>query len=359
MGGHVLFCGAWDDGPGYPRTATLRAGLVAGGVEVRDCALLAQWAQRRALHRDLRQAIANERPRCIVVPYPGHHVVAGIRARSDVPVVLDLFLSAYDTAIEDRRLAEPGSLAAGLLHRLDARACAAADLVLLDTPENAAYVAALTGLPAEHFGWMPVSDPAANAVAAPWPTSADGVLRILFFGTGVPLHGLATLVEAVAAAPQVELTLVGGTREDRARAGVRLGGRLALAPEFVDRARLQELLGHCQLVAGVFGASNKTQRVVPWKVVHALAAGRPVITADTPAICGWLDGSDAVFLVPAAEPARLAETLRGLAAEPARVARAAAAARPAYDRHFSAARCGERWGTLLERAAALHARRQP
>ena len=367
--GPVLFCGAWDEGPGYPRTTSLRASLQAVGIDVRECRVAAlgaqkqrllrqpwrwpgllwtQWRQRRQLREALREALLRERPRWVVVPYPGHRVVRDIAARCEVPVVLDLFLSAYDTVVEDRRLVAPGSLAAAWLQQLDTKACAAADLVLVDTPENAAYVATLTGLPAERFGWLPVSDPEAPAVPAPWPAVAGGRLQVLFFGTGVPLHGLRTLVDAVAAAPDVQLTLVGGTAPERAQAQCLLGSRLTLEPTFVDRVRLQELLAQSQLVAGVFGDSGKAQRVVPWKLVHALAAGRLVVTADTPAVNGWLDGSGAVFTAPAGDAAALAALLRRLAADPSLVHAAAAAARPAYDRHFAIARLGERWQGLQQ-----------
>lgn len=367
---HVLFAGAWDDGPGYPRARSLRQGLEAAGIEVRECrepglgrtkqALLrapwrlpsAWWQQRRQQQRlaaRLAEAIAERRPRCIVVPYPGHAIVPALRAATDVPIVLDLFLSAYDTVVEDRALAHPGSLVAAWLQHVDTRACRAADLVLLDTPANAAYAAALTSLPAHRFGWLPVGDPDAPAVVTPPPPLRDGRVQLLFFGTGVPLHGLDVLVDAVAWVPQVELVLVGGTAQDRARAASLLGPRLRLEPEFVDRERLGALLREAQLVAGVFGRSGKAQRVVPFKVVHALAAGRPVVTADTPALSGWLEGSGAVATVPAGDPAQLAELLRRLADAPGRLAAAAAAARPAFDRHFAVPCLARRWHVLLAR----------
>lgn len=287
------------------------------------------------------------RARCVVVPYPGHAVVEAVRDTVDVPVVLDLFLSAYDTVVEDRELARPGSLLAWWLQRFDARACAAADLVVLDTPANAAYAQALTGLPAERFGWLPVHDPEAPAEALPWCDGPAELLRVLFFGTGVPLHGLGTLLDAVRAVPAVQLTLVGGTTADRTRAAAELGPRLRLEPEFVDRARLQELLAQSQLVAGVFGSSGKTQRVVPFKLVHALAAGRPVLTASTPAVDGWLDGCGAVFTAPAGDAVQLAARLQELAGAPAEVEAAAAVARVAYDRHFGTERLAARWRELL------------
>jgi glycosyltransferase involved in cell wall biosynthesis len=112
---------------------------------------------------------------------------------------------------------------------------------------------------------------------------------------------------------------------------------------------LQELLQQSQLVAGVFGGGGKAQRVVPFKLVHALAAGRPVLTAATPAVLGWLDGSGSVFTAPAGDADALAAVLRELAADPARVAVAAEAARPAYDRHFATDRLAARWHELLAR----------
>lgn len=367
----VLLCGAWDEGAGYPRTTSLRSGLLAAGYSVGECrvpglgsekqALLrAPWrwpaavargfGRRRLLLRELRDALREATPRCIVVPYPGHTVVGAVRAAAgSVPIVLDLFLSAYDTVVEDRRLVEPGSLIAAWLQRLDARACAAADLVLTDTPANAAYACALTGLPPDRFGWLPVSDPDAPLRPAPWTPPTGGRLRVLFFGTGVPLHGLPVLVSAVARVPAAELVLVGGTYADRAMARELLRDRLQLEPEFVDRARLQRCLDESHVVAGVFGGSGKTQRVVPFKVVHALASGRPVVTADTPAVAAWLDGSGACYTTPAGDVASLAAVLEDLAAAPERLAQAAAAARAAYERSFSTACLARRWSELLGR----------
>ena len=47
-------------------------------------------------------------------------------------MVLDLFLSAYDTAVVDRALVATDSMAARWLRSVDTRACQSADLVLLD-----------------------------------------------------------------------------------------------------------------------------------------------------------------------------------------------------------------------------------
>jgi glycosyltransferase involved in cell wall biosynthesis len=72
---------------------------------------------------------------------------------------------------------------------------------------------------------------------------------------------------------------------------------------------------------GIFGTSAKAARVVPNKVFQAMAVGRPIVTADTPAAREVLtDGEDAV-LVPAGDPGALAEAMIGLASDPERRAR--------------------------------------
>lgn len=370
MSDRVLLCGAWDEGAGYPRTRSLRQGLEAAGIEVSECRVpglgqkkqgmvRAPWRwpmlwntqrrQRRKLLRELEAKVAESRPHAVIVPYPGHGLVRAIKQRVAAPVAFDMFLSAYDTVVEDRKLVHPGSLVAGYLQRLDTKACAAADMVVLDTPENAAYVQALTGLPDERFTWLPVHDPDAPDEIAPWQAPRNGVLELLFFGTGVPLHGLATLIDAVAMVDGVRLTLVGGTEDHRRRAKALLGQKVCIGPAFVERERLRELLEECHLVAGVFGDSNKAQRVVPFKLVHALAAGRPIVTEDSPAVARWLDGSGVVFTSDAGCADHLAETLQELIAKPEVLAAAAHGARAAYERHFGTEQLAERWRQVLLR----------
>jgi glycosyltransferase involved in cell wall biosynthesis len=366
----VLLCGAWDEGAGYPRTRSLRQGLEAAGIEVSECRVpglgqkkqqilrqpwrwpLAWWRQkshRETLLQSLEAKVAEVRPHAVLVPYPGHGLVRTIKERVAAPVAFDMFLSAYDTVVEDRKIVRPGSLIANHLQRMDTKACSAADLVVLDTPENAAYVQSLTGLPADRFAWLPVHDPDAAPHVEPWQAPGDGVLQLLFFGTGVPLHGLKTLIAAVAQVDTVHLTLVGGAEDERRFAKQVLGERVTVGPTFVDNARLRELLDASHLVAGVFGESNKTQRVVPFKLVHALAAGRPVITADTPAVARWLDGSGVVFTAEAADSGDLAARLRELSGNLDQLAASASMARGVYNRHFGTQQLAERWREVLLR----------
>jgi glycosyltransferase involved in cell wall biosynthesis len=368
----ILVLGAWDDGPGYPRTRSLLQALAAAGHAPalwrlppalpgrgRAEAVARPWrwpglarrllAARRRAPAAVAAALAEVRPDLVLVPYPGHLLVRAVRAAFAGPVVLDLFLPAYDTVVEDRRLFRPGSLPARALRALDRRACAAADLVLLDTPAHAARAAALVGLPAERFGWVPVGDPEAPPAPAPYAAPAPGSpLRVLFFGTGVPLHGLPVLVGAAArCGGAVRLLVIGGSRRERDAVARLACPHVELGPAFLPRPALQERIDRAHLVAGVFGTSAKTQRVVPFKVVHALAAGRPVLTGDTEAVRAWLQPGTDVLVAPVGDESALAACLAELARRPQPLPGLARAARAAYERCFAPAALAARLEAVL------------
>jgi len=52
---------------------------------------------------------------------------------------------------------------------------------------------------------------------------------------------------------------------------------------WLDIHELPSRIAKADIVLGIFEVTSKVQRVVPNKVYQALAVGRPVITADTPA----------------------------------------------------------------------------
>ncbi len=375
--GRVLLAGAWEEGPGYPRTSALREGLLRRGVECVDvrAELPTGGALRRKLVRspwlwpgfafrmlcarqkfvaDLRAAVQQHAPDAVIVPYPGHLTVAWVRSAYKGPVVLDLFLSAYNTVIDDRRLYRPGSLPARLFRWLDKRACAAANLVLMDTANHAEYLRDLVGAQTSEVDWVPIGfadEP--DRVAPLRRRKGDALLEVLFFGTGVPLHGLDLLIEAVAAAPEVKLVLVGGSESHRARAQSELGARLELCDEFVGADELSQRIEDAHLIAGIFGASQKAGCVVPFKVVHALAAGRPVITMDSPAVRNLLE-PEVDCLVSARDPQVLAARLSALAHTPETLESVGRAARVRFEETFSLSVIGER---LCRQLSALVGRR--
>ena len=67
-------------------------------------------------------------------------------------------------------------------------------------------------------------------------------------------------------------------------------------------------------VLGVFGTTPKTGMVIPNKVYQSMACGRPVVTADTPAVREIFTPGEHLVCVPPGDPGALAEALARLSA---------------------------------------------
>ena len=113
-------------------------------------------------------------------------------------------VSLWDTWVADRRRFTPGSAAGRALARIDSAAFRAADLVVADTEQSAAFFADLAHMPAERFAVCLVG--AEERVFHPgWSPESD----FLFVGKLIPLHGLETILAAARLVPDLRITVAG------------------------------------------------------------------------------------------------------------------------------------------------------
>jgi len=348
---HVEWVGTYERG--YPRTRVLVDGLRAHGVRVSEhhrpvwertrhkaggflsagslAASGASWARAWA------GLLATE---------PGTHgpvdaVIAGYPAQPDAvpawlvararraPLVVDMMVSLADTLGDDR--GRTGAAATRALAAADRTALALADIVLVDTVAGGDFLV-------RRFGVSPARIVVALVGAEPgaFPPSpvSRGACHALWYGKLSPMHGLDVILGAARIPGTPPMRLVGeGQLDDWLADEMERDPPSALEHvPWVPYERLRDEVAACGVVLGIFGRSDKASRVVPNKVFQAMAAGRPVITADTPGIREVLThGHDAV-LVPAGESAALAAALISLAADPDARVRLGAAARATYER---------------------------
>jgi glycosyltransferase involved in cell wall biosynthesis len=272
----------------------------------------------------------------VIVGYLGHFDVFLARLLTRRPVVLNALLSLHDTVVRDRGLVPERSLAARLLRGLDRAACRTADLVLLDTGAQIAYFCAQFNLDPSRFHRQPVGSDRAPRPAIVRPPGEP--VRVLFVGTFIPLHGVHTIVEAARRVEQsglnVRFRLIGRGQEFAATAdAVRRQGltRVEVSDRWLDAAAYERELAEADMCLGIFGATGKAQRVIPSKVYDALAAGRPVITADTPAARELLTHGVDAWLCPPDDPAALAAAVATLASDRALREHLAEGARRTYE----------------------------
>ena len=372
----VLWFGTYSLGGGYPRNTVLIEALRTRGVEVVEChAPLFADARAKvdaakgglgALATALRLARAWLRlclgffragPRdAVVVGYTGHVDVYLARLLSLFrrrPIVLDAFLSPWDTVVNDRALLAPRSIKARALFALERGALRLADRVLTDTGAHADFMAETFGVARDKFVPVPVG----SLVDAPVPVrvGADGAsadaLRVFFCGSFVPLQGVPVILDAALLCPEFRFRIRGdgpGAERIEEELRQRATPNVDLERRFISREELEHELAEADVVLGVFGTNEKTGRVVPCKVYDAFAAGCCVVTGDGAAPRELLRDGVEALLVERGSPEALAAALRRLGAEPDLRASLARAARAAYEQRFDR----DALGGILQRALA-------
>jgi glycosyltransferase involved in cell wall biosynthesis len=355
----ILVWGTYD--LGKPRNRIMLAGLRARGIEVSECHTpvwdavedkstlergerLRRWLRLLAAYPGLIIRFWRaRRADLVLVGYLGHFdvLVLWLFARlRRMPIAWDAYLSLYNTVVEDRGLYRRRHPFVWLLHLTEWLAARAADRVLLDTNAHCEYFAHRFGierwrvetvrLGVETDSFYPQASPAADAAG-----QREGAVRVLFYGQLAPVHGVDVILQAAAECRDADVHwhLVGDgqlVRELRRTLAQQNLPKLTWTP-WVPYAELVQLIHWADVCLGVFGSGPKTRMVVPNKVLQALAAGRPVITADTPAVREQCWPAGALTLIPPGDPAALARAVldwrkRTLAPSALAIAQACAAA---------------------------------
>ena len=258
----------------------------------------------------------------VVVPYLGTLDVLVLwpfaRLRNQ-RVVWDMFLSLYDTVVNDRQMISERGLLSRVLYSVEWLAARAADLVLLDTRAHAEYVAGLMGLPSNKTGWVPVGAEADCFRRLAPSRARDGRPRVLFYGQLIPLHGIETILKAALSdrGRAIDWHII-GTGQDRYKIDAALNPGSAehvRHQEWVPYEQLIESIGAADICLGIFGASDKAACVVPNKVYQALLSGRAVITRDSSAMRETFGDGAGLKLVPHSDPEALLDAIDALEAE--------------------------------------------
>jgi glycosyltransferase involved in cell wall biosynthesis len=364
----VLYFGTYDRGVG--RNAILRDGLRAVGVSVAEChapvwpdtAAKLSAVRRPGAALGVAARLAATWPRLVrchqqagpfdvlLVGATGHPdllLARRLAQRARQLLVFDPLVSLTET-VRDRGLTAPDARWLAALGRLERWLFAQADLTLVDTATHALALATEVGLDPARALVVPVGAPEVYRATADYAPGPPGKpLEVVYFGQYIPLHGLDTVVAAAARLsqrPDIRITLVG--RGQRLPEVARRVAELELSNLRLVDAWLtpDELVAQhiapADVCLGIFGAQPKAARVVPFKVYAALAAGRPVVTADTPALRELLVPGSEVWAVPPADAPALADALIQLADDPGLRQRLANSGRAAYDARFRPAVLG-------------------
>lgn len=315
----VCYFGRYD--PLYSRNAVIAKCLERAGAEVvriRDDRSLV-WRTPLLLGRALRARF--------------DVVIVGFRAHSDmflarlvatmhgVPLIFDPLTSRYEERVIDRRIVRARSWLARWYFFSDKMGCLAADRILLETDAQISYFVQTFGVARSRCRrvWLGADDEVMRPAAS---SARSDVFSAFFYGRFSPLHGVEHIVRAAAILEErrnpVRFVLVGsGQTHQRARELVeRLGLSTVTFREAVPYPQLAALMSEADVCLGSFGTTARAERVIPNKVFDALAVGRPVIAADTPAVREALTHGQHAWLCPPGNGEALADAIEYLKREP-------------------------------------------
>jgi glycosyltransferase involved in cell wall biosynthesis len=296
------------------------------------------WAHLTVVSQYLQQSNKDR----VYIPYPAVFIsfLLSLLPKRYQPkrLVLDAFISLYDTLCIDRAYIAPRHILGRLLYRIEQRAYRNCTYVVVDTEQNKQYLSRLFAVANEHFVAMPLSTNEQGLLlptyVAPAPPKK---YQILFIGTLVPLQGIDVILGAIELLlPQNNLVfkiICNGQLAPPITAIIEANpGNVIWIKAWQSQAQLLDAIQEADICLGIFGTTAKTQRVCPLKIYSYAAGGRAIITAET----DWMRTNTCnqkeppFILIPGGSAEALATAIGDVVSRPEQISRYAQAAREFY-----------------------------
>jgi len=239
------------------------------------------------------------------------------------PVILDAYVSTYDTLCEDRGLFRPRSLPGRLAYWLDQQSCRKAYLVITDTQANAQYFAQAIGVSREKLKVVYVGCDESLFYPRSDISFSSARCEVFYYGSFLPLHGTEVIIRAAAMLKNrkdIHFTIGGNGPQFREinemirrleLKNVSLVGWIPMEELPIYIARASICLG------GHFSTVPKAARVISTKTFQFIAMCKPTIVGNNLATRELFVHKEHVYAVQMGNPIVLAEAIGELADTPA------------------------------------------
>ena len=264
----------------------------------------------------------------VLVPYMGQidllvlKPLAWLRRK---PVVWDVYISLYDTLVFDRKTISKYNPIAKLIYILEWIDFKLANIALADTGTHATYLQELFKLKEKPQTVLIGANSSEFYPISEGLKTLSKKCKVLFYGNLSPMHGVETIIQAAALFEDddnIEFTIIGEGQSSQSVEAVIAKKQLKNITRIshVPYADLNKFINDSDIGLGTFANNPKGNKVVPNKVYQMLAAGIPLITADTAGMSEVFGNHPLVKLVPFEDEIALANAITQLKDESAKSA---------------------------------------
>lgn len=232
------------------------------------------------------------------------------------PLILDPFISFYNSYVNDWKTISEKSLTAKLIFFFENLIFSSGKLILADTYTHAKYFSKMFNIPIDKFRVIFVG--AEDDIFFPRREIHKEDFVVGFNGTYIPLQGIKYIIEAAEILnkhhPHIKFELVGGTPNKNYFLEMykKVKNKKLKNIKFIQQVPKIELPYYIQrsdVQLGIFGDSLKTKLVIPNKAYTAIAMRKPLITSETTSIKEIFKDKYNCLLCKVADPEDLANKI--------------------------------------------------
>ncbi len=204
-------------------------------------------------------------------------------------IIIDFFISLYDTFCLDRKVFPKTSMAGRFLHYLDRVTLSCANLIICDTVAHGKFF--VKEFQASPNSLFPLYLQADQTIYHPVPQHKPLRLRdkyiILYFGSVLPLQGIDVVLNAMSLLKDNKnlfFYFIGPVRRKELKTICPHSNNI-LYIDYLPQKQLAKYIGWADLcLAGHFNKNNeKAGRTIPGKAFIYKAMNKPMILGDNPA----------------------------------------------------------------------------
>lgn len=292
----------------------------------------------------------------IMVGYPGHvdvFLAYLLSLFGRKRLVFNPLISIYDAVINDRKLIKKTSIFANIILLLEKIIFRLPNITLLDTSAHISLVRKVLNIPT----YIKIVRIFVGADEKSFPFKSyptpQKTLEVSFIGKFTPLHGLPVIIKAIKLLEKhknIHFTIVGKGQlsDDIDLLKKTLKIKNVKFIPWVPYQKLAEIIDNSDICLGIFDKGKKAQSVIPNKIFEAVAMGKAVITANSPAINELFENNKNIILSTPNDPYSLAKKILLLQSNPKLLRQIALEAHRLFDQKLTEEKIGKEVKNILE-----------